>query len=81
MATFAAVMFAGRYYMFDKLNVYVNTVYPIAVLLGAFILNITVKTYFEQKQKSFITKQFGGYISPTLSSKSRAATKSFRSVV
>lgn len=62
----AAVMFAGQYYMFDKLNVYVNTVYPIAVLLGAFILNITVKTYFEQKQKSFITKQFGRYISPDL---------------
>lgn len=62
----AAVMFAGQFYMFDKLNVYVNTVYPIAVLLGAFILNITVKTYFEQKQKSFITKQFGRYISPDL---------------
>jgi adenylate cyclase len=36
-----------------------------AVIL-AYLVNIAIKTYFETKNKNFITKQFGRYISPEL---------------
>jgi adenylate cyclase len=32
----------------------------------SFLVNISIKTYFETKQKNYITKQFGRYISPDL---------------
>ena len=60
------LLFFGQFTLFAQMDLYVNTVYPIAVLLASFIINISIKTYFEQKQKSFITKQFGRYISPDL---------------
>src|SRR5690606_31274095 len=34
--------------------------------ISAYFVNIAIKTYFETKQKQFITKQFGRYISPEL---------------
>jgi len=36
------------------------------VLLVTFFLNLAIRTYFEQRQLSFITRQFGRYISPDL---------------
>jgi len=62
----ALAMMFGQYGLFQAADYYVNTVYPIAVLLVTFFLNMAVKTYFEQKQRSFITRQFGRYISPDL---------------
>jgi len=62
----AAALVAGQYGLFQATDHYVNTVYPIAVLLVTFFLNLAIRTYFEQKQLSFITRQFGRYISPDL---------------
>jgi len=56
----------GQHYVFQSADYYVNTVYPILVLIISYVVNMTVKTYFEQKHKSFITKQFGRYLSPDL---------------
>jgi adenylate cyclase len=57
---------AGQYYLFSSSGVFVNTVAPISALLLSFLVNISIKTYFETKQKNYITKQFGRYISPDL---------------
>jgi adenylate cyclase len=56
----------GQYYLFSTKSIFVNTVSPIAALLLSFLVNISIKTYFETKQKNYITKQFGRYISPDL---------------
>lgn len=59
-------LLVGQYYLFSSSAIFVNTVAPIAALLLSFLVNISIKTYFETKQKNFITKQFGRYISPDL---------------
>jgi adenylate cyclase len=60
------ILLAGQYYLFSASGVFVNTVAPISALLLSFLVNISIKTYFETKQKNYITKQFGRYISPDL---------------
>jgi adenylate cyclase len=60
------IMLLGQYYLFATQGIFVNTVSPIAALLLSFLVNISIKTYFETKQKNYITKQFGRYISPDL---------------
>lgn len=56
----------GQYMLFREMDYYVNTVYPLVVLLLIYVINMTVKTWFEQKHKNFITRQFGRYLSPDL---------------
>jgi adenylate cyclase len=60
------IMLAGQYFLFSSQGIFVNTVSPITALLLSFLVNISIKTYFETKQKNYITKQFGRYISPDL---------------
>jgi adenylate cyclase len=60
------IMLAGQYFLFSSQGIFVNTVAPITALLLSFLVNISIKTYFETKQKNYITKQFGRYISPDL---------------
>ncbi|MDB5056304.1 MAG: adenylate cyclase 1 [Bacilli bacterium] len=60
------VLLFGQYAMFAYQDVFINTVNPISALLLSFLVNISIKTYFETKQKNYITKQFGRYISPDL---------------
>lgn len=56
----------GQMNLFRSADFYVNVVYPVIILLLVYFVNIAVKTYYEQKHKNFITKQFGRYISPDL---------------
>lgn len=60
------VLFGGQHYIYKATKTYVDIVNPLLVLLLVYILNIAVKSYLENKQKNFITKQFGRYISPDL---------------
>ncbi|WP_166242454.1 CHASE2 domain-containing protein [Paenibacillus turpanensis] len=62
----AAVLLVGQYFIFSNTSWFVETVYPIAALFLAYLANIAMKTFYETKQKNFITKQFGRYISPEL---------------
>lgn len=59
-------LLGGQYYLFSSNGIFINIVAPIAALLLSFLVNISIKTYFETKQKNYITKQFGRYISPDL---------------
>ncbi|MBO9610848.1 MAG: adenylate/guanylate cyclase domain-containing protein, partial [Paenibacillaceae bacterium] len=61
-----AIALGGQYWLFASQGLFVNVVNPIAALLLTFLVNISIKTYFETKQKNYITKQFGRYISPEL---------------
>ncbi|GED70846.1 adenylate/guanylate cyclase domain-containing protein [Brevibacillus reuszeri] len=56
----------GQFILFDREQIYLSVVYPLTALYVTFFVNIAVKTYFETKQKQFITQQFGRYISPEL---------------
>jgi len=69
MALFVAtivLLFAAQYLIYQQSRTYVDIVYPTLVLVLTYILNVSVKSYLENKQKNFITKQFGRYISPDL---------------
>lgn len=62
----ALSVFVGQYMLFKTANVYIVSVYAIAALFLTYLVNIAIKSFFENKQKAFITKQFGRYISPDL---------------
>lgn len=60
------VLLYGQLLLFTNKLIYLPVVYPLAALLATFLVNMATKTYFETKQKQFITRQFGRYISPEL---------------
>lgn len=55
-----------QYYIFSEKGVFLNFIYIIFTLLLVYLLNISLKSYFNIKEKEFITRQFGRYISPDL---------------
>lgn len=61
-----AVLIAGQYFVYSSTDTYLSVVPGVAALLLSFLDNIALKTYYETKQKNYITKQFGRYISPEL---------------
>ena len=78
---FAAMLgglFGGQYLIYQQLSLYVDIVYPALILVLTYILNIAVKSYLENKQKNFITKQFGRYISPDLVKEIAAANNEIK---
>ncbi|MED1796499.1 adenylate/guanylate cyclase domain-containing protein [Brevibacillus nitrificans] len=56
----------GQWLLFDTKLLYLSPVLPLVTLFAAFFVNIAAKTYMETRQKQFITRQFGRYISPEL---------------
>ncbi|MEK8126324.1 adenylate/guanylate cyclase domain-containing protein [Paenibacillus filicis] len=60
------VLLAGQYMLFSSSLISMDVIHAIACGLLAYLGNISMKTYFETKQKNYITKQFGRYISPDL---------------
>jgi len=62
----AAAILIGQYYIFKHGGIYIDSVNPLAALSFTYLYNVSIKAYFEARQRSFITKQFGRYISPDL---------------
>jgi adenylate cyclase len=60
------LLLATQYFTFAYSNLYLDTIGAVLSGLISYIGNIAMKTYFETKQKNYITKQFGRYISPDL---------------
>jgi adenylate cyclase len=60
------VLLVAQYFLFSGIHTYISVIYGIVGLLISFLGNIAMKTYYETKQKNYITKQFGRYISPEL---------------
>ncbi|MCI3922760.1 adenylate/guanylate cyclase domain-containing protein [Paenibacillus sp. TRM 82003] len=65
-ALLTAGLFGLQYAIYGQSKTYIDVVNPFFVLLFTYILNVSIKSYLENKQKNFITKQFGRYISPEL---------------
>ncbi|MEK3724175.1 CHASE2 domain-containing protein [Paenibacillus sp. FSL H8-0034] len=59
-------LLALQYITFTYNDQYLDTIGAVLSGLISYIGNIAMKTYFETKQKNYITKQFGRYISPDL---------------
>ncbi|SFL27440.1 adenylate cyclase [Paenibacillus sp. 1_12] len=59
-------LLATQYIAFTYNDQYLDTIGAVLSGLISYIGNIAMKTYFETKQKNYITKQFGRYISPDL---------------
>jgi adenylate cyclase len=55
-----------QYIIFSSSDLFVDPIYPLVGLYATFLINIAIKTFYETKQKNYITKQFGRYISPDL---------------
>jgi len=55
-----------QFIIFRSTEVFIDPTYPLIGLFTAFLVNIAIKTFYETKQKNYITKQFGRYISPDL---------------
>lgn len=68
IVVFAVTVFliALQYLLFSSTLQYLDVMGAVASGLLAYLGNIAMKTYFETKQKNYITKQFGRYISPDL---------------
>ena len=60
------VLAGGPYVLFAQWDIFFNPIDAISFMLLTYIINISVKAYFETKHKNFITRQFGRYISPEL---------------
>lgn len=56
----------AQYMIFRSTELFIDPIYPLVGLYAAFLTNIAIKTFYETKQKNYITKQFGRYISPDL---------------
>jgi adenylate cyclase len=62
----ASILLGGQYILFSTSNIYLAIIYPLTALFLSYLVNIAIKSFFDNKQKNFITKQFGRYISPDL---------------
>lgn len=62
----AALLMVGQFWVFSYFHTDPNAVYPLIAMLISYVVNIAIKTFFETKQRQYITKQFGRYISPDL---------------
>ncbi|WP_282936702.1 adenylate/guanylate cyclase domain-containing protein [Paenibacillus sp. RC67] len=60
------LLIIGQYMTFAYSDFYIDTIGAVVSGLISYLANIAMKTYFETKQKNYITKQFGRYISPDL---------------
>ncbi|MFD2614300.1 CHASE2 domain-containing protein [Paenibacillus gansuensis] len=62
----AAGLLLIQYLTFSGIRFYMDSISPLAVLFLGYLTNVAVKSFFETKQRHFITKQFGRYLSPDL---------------
>ncbi|MBP1154785.1 MULTISPECIES: adenylate/guanylate cyclase domain-containing protein [unclassified Paenibacillus] len=60
------VLFGGQFALFAFSSQYLDIMAAVACGIITYLGNLAMKTYFETKQKNYITKQFGRYISPDL---------------
>ncbi|MBE1441058.1 CHASE2 domain-containing protein [Paenibacillus sp. OAS669] len=60
------LLLLGQYLSFAYSDYYIDTIGAVGSGFISYLTNLAMKTYFETKQKNYITKQFGRYISPDL---------------
>lgn len=65
LTVFAAVLY-GQYALYQTAALHANVVLGLLAMLLAYLANVSLKSYMDSTQKSFVTRQFGRYISPDL---------------
>ncbi|TFE30776.1 CHASE2 domain-containing protein [Cohnella luojiensis] len=65
LAVFSGVLY-GQYAIYQSSSLHTNTVYTLLAMMLAYLTNVSLKSYMDSAQKSFVTRQFGRYISPDL---------------
>ncbi|WP_168735448.1 CHASE2 domain-containing protein [Cohnella fermenti] len=65
LAVVLGVMY-GQRLLYDTERIHANIVYAVLAMTLAYLVNVSLKSYLESSQKSFVTRQFGRYISPDL---------------
>lgn len=56
----------GQYAVYEAATMHTNIVYAMLAMMLAYLANVSLKSYLDSAQKSFVTRQFGRYISPDL---------------
>ena len=56
----------GQFLLYESSKIHVNVVNALLAVTLAYLVNVSLKSYLESSQKSFVTRQFGRYISPDL---------------
>ncbi|MBB6729400.1 CHASE2 domain-containing protein [Cohnella zeiphila] len=62
----AAGILYGQLQLFETSKIHVSIVDTLLAMFLAYLVNVSLKSYLESSQKSFVTRQFGRYISPDL---------------
>lgn len=62
----AAILLFGEQQLYATSAVHANIVYALLAMTLAYLANVSMKSYLESSQKSFVTRQFGRYLSPDL---------------
>lgn len=62
----------GNYFLFFKRNELVGMVYPLATILVVFMVVTFFNYFYEGREKRFISKAFGHYVSPQVVAQLRA---------
>lgn len=65
LVAFAGVLY-GQFVLYSSSSIHMNVVYALLAMVLAYLANVSLKSYMDSAQKSFVTRQFGRYISPDL---------------
>jgi len=65
LVALAGVLY-GQYAFYEAKAIHMNVVYAMLAAVLAYLANVSLKSYLDNVQKSFVTRQFGRYISPDL---------------
>ncbi|RED56231.1 CHASE2 domain-containing protein [Cohnella lupini] len=65
LGIFAGVLY-GQFAIYEASTLHINIVYALLAMTLAYLANVSLKSYMDSVQKSFVTRQFGRYISPDL---------------
>lgn len=65
LVAFAGVLY-GQFVLYSTSSIHMNVVYALLAMVLAYLANVSLKSYMDSAQKSFVTRQFGRYISPDL---------------
>jgi adenylate cyclase len=65
LTVFAGVLY-GQFELYQASTIHTNIVYALLAMTLAYLANVSLKSYMDSAQKSFVTRQFGRYISPDL---------------
>jgi len=65
IAAFLGIL-CGQFALYQSFALHIDIVNALLAIILAYLVNVSLKSYLDSVQKSFVTRQFGRYISPDL---------------